>query len=279
MIDRNEIISQPLHKRLRPVAAVARALGAALMLIGLSRYGKIDTVQAQAGLGNCPANCADSCADPTVCGTTGSGGGTDYCAYPNVGCPSGYTVNGTCCCGPSPILLDINGNGFSLTDVSQGVRFQMGTNGYLYQVAWTAPGSDDAWLALDRNGNGKIDNLTELFGNYTPQPRSADVNGFLALAVYDEPANGGNRDGIIDNRDAVFTSLRLWQDVNHNGVSEAEELHTLPSLGVEAIYLDYDTADRIDAYGNVFRYRAKVKRSAESRVDRWAWDVFPRVRN
>lgn len=187
-----------------------------------------------------------------------SGGGE----LPPVGC------EGVC----SPILIDLDGNDFHLTNADEGVSFDLNADGLPERVAWTRGEHADALLSLDRNGNGTVDNGAELFGN-SVRLRSGAIarHGYEALQEFDAAANGGNGDGILDDRDAVWPALRVWLDSNHNGVSEAGELTAVPAAGVKSIDLDYHEMKRRDPYGNEFRYQSRAQVGDHREV---IYDVF-----
>ena len=184
---------------------------------------------------------------------------------------------GCTCVSITPIIIDTTGHGFHLTSADTGVAFDFFGRGKPIEIAWTARDSGNGFLALDRNGNGRIDDGAELFGNETPQPQSGDPNGYLALAEFDKPENGGNGDGIIDYHDAIYSKLVIWIDANHDGISQPEEMHSLPSMGVYSIGLQYKKEPFVDQYHNAFRYRGVLNPNpldGTSRDGRYTYDMF-----
>jgi hypothetical protein len=202
--------------------------------------------------------------------------------------PRPCLVDGNPCdpCDPdcTPIILDTDGEGFHLTSAEAGVMFDISGSGQTIRIAWTNPDFHNAFLTLP-GPDGLVHNGKELFGNFTPQPPSDHPNGFIALAQYDKPENGGNGDGIIDQRDEVYSRLRLWIDENHDGICQPNELHRLPELGVYSLSFNYVESRRTDEFGNRFRYKARVnsgerqdfrddRQHGVDEVGRWSYDVF-----
>jgi hypothetical protein len=246
-------------------------------IVACSKSGQLCSQQLGVVQADCAISCTfygDTCLANNECCSGECNEGT--CGGCDPPCPANMVCFGGVCTEGSPILIDVSGNGFDLTDASGGVSFDVTGEGPTIRMAWTSANSDDAWLALDRNGNGAIDNGKELFGNVTPQAlvQGVERNGFLALAAFDHVANGGDGDGFIGSSDAIFSRLLLWQDTNHNGISEPTELKSLPQFGVKALDLNYKTSQRTDDYGNRFKYRAKVISDRPGQNGRWAWDVF-----
>ncbi len=222
---------------------------------------------------------------PPECAQPGQPCSSAGCCNPNENWCNGNTGVCTDCpgqlvdgfCTETPIVIDVLGNGFNLTNLAGGVSFDLDADGTAEHLSWTSAGSDDAWLALDRNDNGTIDTGVELFGEFTPQPEppvGGRKNGFIALAELDKSANGGNGDGNITAADAAYANLRVWRDDNHNGVSEPGELVGLEAVALAVIDLDYKESKVTDQHGNRFRFRTKVKNAAGQQLGRWIYDVF-----
>jgi hypothetical protein len=146
----------------------------------------------------------------------------------------------------SPLALDLNGDGVRTVDVSQGVYFDLYANGSPVQAGWVD--RHDGLLALDLDGNGRIDSGAELFGNHTALRGGGQAaDGWAALAQHD-----ANQDGQIDAQDAVFGQLRVWQDANGNAVADPGELSSLAERGIVRIELQADD-QAVAQNGNVLR--------------------------
>ena len=157
-----------------------------------------------------------------------------------------------------------------------GRWFDVNGDGLPEPVSWTQAGSGAAWLVLDLDGDGAITTGAELFGVEVEASRRGKPTGgksaFTLLAAYDDPANGGNGDGLISAADAVFGQLRLWIDQDHDGVSQPDELMPLDTAGVVSIELSYQITGRRDGVGNLYRYRGTVHLTSGRSVP--IWDVF-----
>lgn len=174
-------------------------------------------------------------------------------------------------CNNSPIIIDVAGNGFNLTDAAHGVNFDIAATGHTWSIAWTTALSDDSFLAFDQNGDGLINDGTELFGSNTPQHATANPNGFIALDTYDS-----NADGYITSADWIWPYLVLWNDKNHNGVTDTGELKTLGFYGITSISANGSNVGAYnDLKGNYFGYKGAVAHSGSTyNVGPLAWDVF-----
>ncbi|BCM25591.1 calcium-binding protein [Methyloradius palustris] len=133
----------------------------------------------------------------------------------------------------SPLILDLDGDGVETTTLDNGVYFDHDGNSFAQKTAWAS--ADDGMLVRDIDGNGIIDNGSELFGNNTALSTGTNAaNGFAALADLDS-----NQDGKIDSTDTAFSTLQIWQDTNQDGVSQISELKTLTQANVQSINLGY----------------------------------------
>ena len=146
-----------------------------------------------------------------------------------------------------PLVLDLDGDGIETTTLNgSNSFFDLDNNGLAENTSWV--GADDGLLALDRNQNGVIDNANELFGDQTllSDGETYASSGFAALAEFDL-----NEDGRIDANDTIYALLRIWRDLDGDGLTDAGELKTLLELGIVSIGLSYLNTGYTDASNNI----------------------------
>ncbi|MCG8324646.1 MAG: calcium-binding protein, partial [Thiotrichales bacterium] len=140
----------------------------------------------------------------------------------------------------TPLVLDLDNDGLELTSL-EGSRthFDHDANGFAEQTGWVA--ADDGFLVRDRNGNNRIDDGTELFGDNTPVQNGehSAADGFAALAELDSDA-----DQKITADDPGFQELKIWRDLNRNGRTDPGELADLSAHDITGIHLNPQAQDQ-----------------------------------
>jgi len=164
-----------------------------------------------------------------------------------------------CCDNHSPLVIDLNGDGFRFTGLNQTVKFDLYGFGPI-EMTWTAPGSWDAFLFRDINGDGLCNDGSELFGHGTiiaaTGERAAD--GFEALAQFDDPGLGGNSDGMITEDDDVWGELMLWCDRNADAASRHQETYPVSQTPFTRFTTRPAVSGQVDRHGNRLRYWGAV---------------------
>ena len=152
----------------------------------------------------------------------------------------------------TPLLIDLGGDGVTTLPVEEGVSFDYEGNSDSIATGWA--GENSGFLVLDRNNDGIINNGKELFGDRTPLPDGQiATNGVIALAALDS-----NSDGRIDVNDSVWNDLKIWHDINRNGVSDTNELLSLTDAGLRDIDLSFIRNPEFDVSGNIHEYTSSV---------------------
>ena len=155
----------------------------------------------------------------------------------------------------SPLVIDLDGDGIETLTAAGGVYFDHDGNGFRENSGWV--GQDDGLLVRDINGNGQIDDGSELFGNHTLLSNGEKAaNGFEALKDLDS-----NGDGVFNASDEAWNQIMIWQDRNSNGKVDSGELLTLESAGIAGIDLDYEHQEVVDANGNAHKQSGTIIKS------------------
>ena len=155
----------------------------------------------------------------------------------------------------SPLILDLDGDGVETTSVANGIYFDHDGNGFAEKSGWV--GKDDGLLVRDINGNGQIDNGTELFGNNSVLSNGQKAaNGFEALKDLDS-----NNDGVFNNQDTAWNEVKVWKDSNQNGIVDEGELLTMEQANISGINLDYQTGSNEDLSGNAHKQTSTITKT------------------
>ena len=180
--------------------------------------------------------------------------------------PSGACI--AYCAEFDPLIIDLNQDGIHLGPSGEGVWFDMQNSGQAQHMQWVAANGNEAFLIYDLNGNGIVDNGSELFGNGTfmraitasqnknnikstiKAALTNAANGFVALAQFDSATLGGNDDGVISSDDAVWSKLSLWLDSNADGQSTPDEILTLQQANLTQLDTIPRSNQRQDSAGN-----------------------------
>lgn len=160
-----------------------------------------------------------------------------------------------------PLMIDLGQDGFQLGNEGEGVMFDLFANGDPVHMQWTAVNGNEAFVVLDKNGNGLADNGSEMLTNYNPLILENRVapNGFVDLAQYDNPQLGGNNDGYITIDDQVWQEMLLWLDSNADGIATPEEMLSPASVGITRLDIIPKENNRVDPAGNLLPLWAWAK--------------------
>ena len=179
--------------------------------------------------------------------------GTEFCTGGTIACSANtsqkYVVAEIFRRYDTPLILDLKGDGYKFTTLEDGVDFDIDGDGYIQKVAWTDIQTefDDAFLILDKNKNGQVDDGKELFGD-----QNGAQTGFDELRKYDD-----NGDSVINKKDKAYFEMQLWCDMNKDAIVDEGELKTLEEAGVTELSVNF-TMEKdkngnllTDIYGNI----------------------------
>ncbi|WGL98271.1 hypothetical protein QE177_14040 [Arsenophonus sp. aPb] len=161
----------------------------------------------------------------------------------------------------TPLIIDLNGDGVQTVADSLGVSFDFAGKGKKAQTGWVHP--DDGLLVWDKDNDGVISSGEELFGEDSLLANGTKAkDGFSALAPFDN-----NLDGLIDKKDNLWSEIKIWQDKNTDGISQANELTAMESIGIKSIELNAKQTNFYDKNGNFHQLMAKVNWDNNKQTD------------